>query len=120
MSIPVPLRTDFEAVALRRAAKATKDAAQGRRLLALAEVYDGGTSFIVIVSVEFFPAIELFLRFTLNGLGLILVLGRSHAASLPRAAAVGPQKSAEPANPRAHRFSSRNAVVAAREDDEED
>ena len=43
MSIPVPLRTDFEAVALRRAAKATKDAAQGRRLLALAEVYDGGT-----------------------------------------------------------------------------
>jgi putative transposase len=43
MSIPVPLRTDFDAVALRRAAKATKDAAQGRRLLALAEVYDGGT-----------------------------------------------------------------------------
>jgi hypothetical protein len=43
MSIPVPLRTDFDAVALRRAAKATKDAAQGRRLLALAEIYDGGT-----------------------------------------------------------------------------
>jgi hypothetical protein len=43
MSIPVPLRTNFDAVALRRAAKATKDAAQGRRLLALAEVYHGGT-----------------------------------------------------------------------------
>ena len=43
MSIPVPLRTDFDAVALRRAAKATKNAAQGRRLLALAEIYDGGT-----------------------------------------------------------------------------
>ena len=43
MSIPVPLRTDFDAVALRRAAKATKDAAQGRRLLALAEIYNGGT-----------------------------------------------------------------------------
>jgi len=43
MSIPVPLRTDFDAVTLRRAAKATKNAAQGRRLLALAEVYDGGT-----------------------------------------------------------------------------
>jgi transposase len=43
MSIPIPLRTDFDAGAVRRAAKATKDAAQGRRLLALAEIYDGGT-----------------------------------------------------------------------------
>ena len=46
MSIPVPLRTDFDAVAVRRAAKSTKDAAQGRRLLALAEIYDGGTRLI--------------------------------------------------------------------------
>ena len=43
MSIPVPLRSDFDADALRRAAKVTRDAAQGRRLLALAEIYDGGT-----------------------------------------------------------------------------
>ena len=43
MSIPVPLRTDFDAVPLRRAAKATKNAAQGRRLLALAEIDNGGT-----------------------------------------------------------------------------
>lgn len=43
MSIPIPLRTDFDAGGLRRAAKTTKDAAQGRRLLALAEIYDGGT-----------------------------------------------------------------------------
>ncbi len=43
MSIPIALRTDFDAAALRRLAKATKDAAQGRRLLALAEIYDGGT-----------------------------------------------------------------------------
>jgi transposase len=43
MSIPVPLRTDFDPGAVRRAAKTTKDAAQGRRLLALAEIYDGGT-----------------------------------------------------------------------------
>jgi putative transposase len=43
MSIPIALRGDFEAGALRMAAKATKNAAQGRRLLALAEVYDGGT-----------------------------------------------------------------------------
>ncbi len=43
MSIPAPLRTDFDAGAMRRAARATKDAAQGRRLMALAEIYDGGT-----------------------------------------------------------------------------
>ena len=43
MSVPIALRTDCDAAALRREAKATKDAAQGRRLLALAEVYDGGT-----------------------------------------------------------------------------
>lgn len=43
MSIPIALRIDFDAAAVRRAARATKDAAQGRRLLALAEIYDGGT-----------------------------------------------------------------------------
>ena len=43
MSMPIALRDDFDAFALRCAAKATKNAAQGRRLLALAEVYDGGT-----------------------------------------------------------------------------
>ncbi len=43
MSTPISLRNDFDAAGLRREAKATKDAAQGRRLLALAEVYDGGT-----------------------------------------------------------------------------
>ena len=43
MSIPITLRTDFDAAILRRAAKATKNAAQGRRLPALAEGCDGGT-----------------------------------------------------------------------------
>ena len=43
MSIAIALRPDFDAAALRRVAKATRDAAQGRRLLALAEIYDGGT-----------------------------------------------------------------------------
>ena len=42
MNNAIPLRCDFEAAGLRRAAKATKNAAQGRRLLALAEIYDGG------------------------------------------------------------------------------
>lgn len=43
MSLPIELRSDFTGADLRRVAKATKDAAQGRRLLALAEIYDGGT-----------------------------------------------------------------------------
>ena len=43
MSVPIPRRSDFDAATLWRAAKATKHAAQGRRLLALAEIYDGGT-----------------------------------------------------------------------------
>ena len=43
MSVPIALRTDFDGAGLRREAKATKNAAQGRRLLALAEIYHGGT-----------------------------------------------------------------------------
>ncbi|MDL2410350.1 helix-turn-helix domain-containing protein [Rhizobium calliandrae] len=37
----IPLRNDFDGFALRALAKGTKDAAQARRLLALAEIYDG-------------------------------------------------------------------------------
>lgn len=40
MSNPVPLRADFDAGMLRRA---TRDVAQGRRLLALADIYNGGS-----------------------------------------------------------------------------
>jgi transposase len=43
MSAAIGLRSDFDGTALRGLAKATKGAAQGRRLLALAEVYDGGS-----------------------------------------------------------------------------
>ena len=39
----IPLRTDFEASALRAWAKKTKDGPQARRLLALAAIYDGAT-----------------------------------------------------------------------------
>jgi hypothetical protein len=39
----IPLRDDFDAAALRGSARRTKDAAQARRLLALAAVYDGAT-----------------------------------------------------------------------------
>ena len=43
MSVPIPLRGDFGAARLRGLAKKTKDAAQARRLLALAAIYDGAT-----------------------------------------------------------------------------
>src|ERR1035437_1850839 len=41
--MPLPLRTDFDAFQLRSAARKSKDAAQARRLLALAAIYDGAT-----------------------------------------------------------------------------
>jgi transposase len=41
--MPIPLRIDFGASALRSCAKKTKDGPQARRLLALASIYDGGT-----------------------------------------------------------------------------
>ena len=41
--MPIPLRSDFDAANLRAAARRSKDAAQARRLLALAAVYDGAT-----------------------------------------------------------------------------
>ncbi len=42
MAGPVALRDDFESAALRLLARRTRDANQSRRLLALAEIYDGG------------------------------------------------------------------------------
>ena len=42
-AMPVPLRTDFDADALRAIARKTKDGPQARRLLALATIYDGAT-----------------------------------------------------------------------------
>ena len=43
MSIPVPLRRDFNAPSLRRLARNSREANQARRLLALATIYAGGT-----------------------------------------------------------------------------
>ena len=42
MGAAIALREDLDSSGLRRLGKATKDAAQSRRLLALAEIYDGG------------------------------------------------------------------------------
>jgi transposase len=41
--MPLPLREDFDADQLRRAARQSKDSGQARRLLALAAIYDGST-----------------------------------------------------------------------------
>jgi transposase len=43
MSVPIPLRGDFDAALLRGLARKTKDGPQARRLLALAAIYDGAT-----------------------------------------------------------------------------
>jgi len=43
MGIAISLREDYSAADLRRLAKVSKDADQSRRLLALAEIYAGGT-----------------------------------------------------------------------------
>jgi len=41
--MPIPLRIDFDAAALRGLARKTKDGPQARRLLALAAIYEGAT-----------------------------------------------------------------------------
>ena len=43
MPAPVLLRGDYDAAALRRLARKAKDGNQTRRLLALAEIYEGGS-----------------------------------------------------------------------------
>ncbi len=43
MPSAIALRLDIDAAHLRRLARRSKDAAQARRLLALAAIYDGGT-----------------------------------------------------------------------------
>ncbi|MGG6897813.1 IS630 family transposase, partial [Rhizobium sp. BR 315] len=43
MGSAISLREDFDGERLRRLARQSKDAAQARRLLALAVIYDGGS-----------------------------------------------------------------------------
>jgi hypothetical protein len=43
MAAPIPLRSDFDAALLRKLARGSRDPDQTRRLLALAEIYDGGS-----------------------------------------------------------------------------
>ena len=39
--MPIPLRSDFDATLVRKAARQSKDGGQARRLLALAVIYEG-------------------------------------------------------------------------------
>ncbi len=43
MGAPIPLRRDYDGLALCALARHSKDADQTRRLLALASIYDGGS-----------------------------------------------------------------------------
>ena len=43
MAAPIRLRDDFDSAALRSLARRTHEASQARRLLAMAEIYDGGS-----------------------------------------------------------------------------
>ena len=43
MAAPIPLRSDFDSLILRKLAKTSRDPAQARRLVVLAEIYDGGS-----------------------------------------------------------------------------
>jgi len=43
MGLAIGLREDFDGAALRRLSRTTKSANPARRLLALAEIYDGGS-----------------------------------------------------------------------------
>jgi transposase len=43
MAAPIALREDFDGPGMRKLAKGTKDATQARRLLVLAEIYDGSS-----------------------------------------------------------------------------
>lgn len=43
MAAAIDLRADFDGTALRRLARRSKDSGQARRLLALAEIYEGGS-----------------------------------------------------------------------------
>jgi transposase len=85
MAIPVALRTDFDSSDLRRLARAAKDAAQARRLLALAAIYDGGsrTEAATIGSVTLQIVRDWVMRFNAHGPdGLINIKARGNRPKL--------------------------------------
>ena len=69
MAKALDLRSDFNGLALRQLARRTKDSAQARRLLALAEVYDGASRSVAarIGGVTLQSVRDWVLRFNLQG-----------------------------------------------------
>lgn len=69
MAVPVPLRPDFDAAALRRAAQRSRHASQKRRLLALAAIYDGASRSDAAVVGQVTPPVvrDWVLRFNAHG-----------------------------------------------------
>ena len=69
MSIPVALRSDYDAVRLRQLARQSKDAPQTRRLLALAVIYEDGsrTQAAAIGGVSLQTVRDWVLRFNAHG-----------------------------------------------------
>jgi len=69
MATAIDLREDFDGPALRRLARGTKDGPQARRLLSLAEIYDGGsrTDAAVIGGVTLQSVRDWVLRFNAHG-----------------------------------------------------
>jgi transposase len=101
MAAPVALRDDYDAKALRRLARASDDADQTRRLLALAAVYDGGSrgDAAAIGGVGLQTVRDWVLRFNAEGpAGLVTgkapgnrpILGEDQRAALRRIVEEGP------------------------------
>src|SRR5256886_7385804 len=67
MSTPVPLRSDFDAAQLHKLARRSRDPDQTRRLLALAEVYAGGSGSARIGGVGLQIVRDWVLRFNAEG-----------------------------------------------------
>ncbi len=81
--MPLALRVDFDAAGLRMAARRSKNAAQARRLLALAAIYDGatrtGAGCLPIAKASrsislFYRLIQTFWRFRQKSSGSIILL----------------------------------------------
>ena len=84
MGAAIALREDYDAADLRRIAKGSKDAAQSRRLLSLAEIYAGGrrTDAARIGATDFQVIRDWVLRF--NALGPSGLLDRKAPGNPPK------------------------------------
>ena len=102
MGAAIPLRADFTGDDLRRLAKASRDARQTRRLLALATIYDGGSrsQAAKLGGVTLQIVRDWVVRFNAEGPdglsnrkapGKVPILGPDQRAALARAVEAGPK-----------------------------